>query len=89
MQSAKRILEEARALILSPENWTTEVYAKTSRGNSVDASDPSACQFSVSRAKKLLRQQAPNRDILYLNDTLGHAAVMKAFDAAIANANAN
>lgn len=90
-------LKAARELISDPRRWTQGCYARDELGNKTlcDASD--ACQWCALgsllhyRADistfRLLSQAAHNihdAKADSVNDRLGHAAVLKMFDAAIA-----
>lgn len=102
MVASVELLKAARAKIADPANWTTEVLAKDTKGEQVDFSHPSACQWcglgALFAVDGLYTGSAADlyhaAQVLYkkspasVNDQLGHSAVLAIYDYAIAKAEA-
>ena len=93
--TTKQRLEQARALIASPEAWCRGFWARDERGEAVAVRGESACSFCAEGAtvrvgdrgecRRLLDRAARKlgcKDIVSLNDTRTHAEVLAAFDLA-------
>ncbi len=94
----KEFLIEARALIASPAHWCAGHFGRTNKGIACTSYDPD-CQMrcilgalnfveapSILREKcdKIAERLFDGRTITDVNDTIGHAAVLRILDTAIA-----
>ena len=91
------VLKAARELISKPENWTTVFLARDANGNPVPpCSSEATCFCAIGAIENAagggpeaaahceLRSEMQYGSIAAFNDSQGHAAVIAAFDRAIA-----
>ncbi len=94
---ASEILKKAREVIINPENWTQEAWARDKEGIPVDErSSYAVCFCSMGALTKAgsidagsdeynyLRAATDYIGIAYFNDSSTHPEVIEAFDKAIA-----
>ena len=87
----------ARELIASPENWTSGVLARAINGAQLPPNDPGAVRWCAigalvrytARNSCFARLTAASRalyggGVVEVNDNIGHEAVLRVYDAAIA-----
>ena len=97
--SARQFLVEVRELIKSRSHWCKGAWAKTSKGNGVQADDPDACRWCLGGAMQYVCGQHPIFDsikaydkvrsvikhsgIACFNDSHTHKEVIEVLDTAI------
>jgi hypothetical protein len=93
-------LKKAKEKILDPSHWCSGVYAEDNAGNSIDVKSPKAtrwCAYGAidsmdvvdTYADRILSNSSIrlyHMELASVNDSLGHEAVIKIYDAAIATA---